>query len=351
MKKYTSLLLACIALISFCISFRITAFADEELSATPAANESEQLEKLMEDFAENLRPGTAGSSLTAVKEAVRLMDWGTVTKMTDDDICLTVLRYLLDKDDAFAEEYTQKLEQLNETYQLLLTEGQEELLESAGCTGTAYPWGGEPINAVEAFFEAAGIGIYTGDYAEFLDTYCQAISESWSVEKLAAAGININNCDFFKRPDALDLFGFTVRDINHDGVEELLVGPVNDAQTVNDLYTLCDGNRELVIQGGAYNENYFVCSDGTVCRYTYRNESSKGYHYFTLNNGWLVPFGCLVFDATVDPFNLWFIGDDDSWDVRGFSYYPADMAMQMIQSYEAKYDDNNYTPFSELSDG
>ena len=38
MKKTISLLLVCIAVFSLCISFEVTAFADQELSATPALN-------------------------------------------------------------------------------------------------------------------------------------------------------------------------------------------------------------------------------------------------------------------------------------------------------------------------
>ena len=348
MKKTISLLLVCIAVFSLCISFEVTAFADQELSATPALNENEQLSRLLAEFSENIQPGTAGSTLKAVQEAVRLMDWGTASKMTYDEIYETVSEFFSDKEDAFIEEYMTQLEQLDETYQTLLTEGQEDLLESAGCTDTAYPWGGEPIDTVEIFFDVMGFRIYTGDYTEFLETYYKAIEEQWPIEELAMAGININNYDLLDLPDALDFFGFTVRDINNDGVEELLIGFMNDMESVNDLYTVSDGYRTLIVQGGAYNETYYVCYDGTICRCTYNGETSQGYHYYNLKNGWLVPVGRIICDASYNPRNLWYIGTDDGWDLKTCSYFPPDMAMQKIQSYEALYADNNYTPFSEL---
>ena len=342
MKKTISLFLLGVMMLSLVC---VPVCAEE---AAPAEDASASLVQLMTEFAENLQPGTAGASLKAVKEAVRLMDWGTKTEISNDQIKAACEDFFADKDEEFRVKYREQMEQLDETYQLLLTEGQEELLESAGCTGTDYPWGGKPIDAVERFLAILGLRVYTGDYTEFLETYYTAIKEKWSKEQVAMAGMNIVIRDWFESPDALDSIGFTVRDINHDGIEELLVGFMNDTEGITDLYTVCDGNRMLVIQGGQYNVTYYVCHDGTICRYTYRGETDKGYHYFNLRNGWLIPFGSLICNASYNPGNIWYIGTEDDWDISKCSYYPPDMVIQMVQSYEANYVDNDYTPFSQL---
>lgn len=166
MKKIISVLLICAAAVSLCV-IAAAALADgQKLSATPLKDESRHLTALMEGFAENLQPGTAGSSLKAAKEAVRLMDWGMVTKMTEAEIKETVEAFFDGKDSEFIEDYTMKLEQLDETCQLLLTDGQEDFLTSAGCTDTAYPWGGKPIAAVETFFGLVGLRA-ASDESEF----------------------------------------------------------------------------------------------------------------------------------------------------------------------------------------
>ena len=156
MKKFISVLLFCITVFSLCVGCTNSFAEKSEIVSTPLKDESKRLLMLMEGFSENLQPGTAGSSLKAVKEAVRLMDWGMETKMTEEEISKAIETYFSEKDTEFVEEYTAKLEQLDETYQLLLTEGQEGLLDSAGCTDTAYPWGGEPMEAVEIFFKLMG---------------------------------------------------------------------------------------------------------------------------------------------------------------------------------------------------
>lgn len=357
MKKVISVLLVCAAVFSLCIcGTSALAAENDSFSPTPAkdpaASESEYLEMLMGEFAENLQPGTAGSSLKAVKEAVRLMDWGMESELTFDEISDTVEKYFKTMDAPATDKYIEQLAQLDETYQLLLTDGQEELLESAGCTDTAYPWGGEFIPAVEAFFIATNerrlYGTYTGDYTEFLETYYQAIDEEWPIEELAMAGINFKVYEYFGLPDLPDCLGFTVRDINSDGTEELLIGFTDDATVINDMYTICDNEREMVIQGGDYNDKYYVCNDGTICRYTYRNNDSYGYHYYNLNNGWLVPFGCIIYDKTYAPQNFWYIGADDDWNINNDTPFPPDWAMQKVESYEKMYVDNEYIPFSAL---
>jgi len=379
MKKIIALLLVCIAVFSLCACSKKASEATpapvetaapteapvpaetpapETLKAestpvpTESPNESVSLDQLMADFATDIQAGSAGSSLKAVKQAVRLIQWGLATEMTTDEIFKTVEKYYSMLDAAGKDEYNQQIGLLYSTYQTLLTEGQEELLESAGCADSGYPWSGEPVPAVEAFFEATGIkksvGIYTGDYAEFLETYYTAIKEQWSMEKVAMAGMNIKTSELFTLPDALDRFGFTVRDINNDGIEELLVGLTNDMQVVNDMYSFVDGDRTLIIQGGDYNIKYYTCSDGTVVRYTHNSDANWGYHYFTLKNGSLVPFGCIIYDTTYNPQNSWYAGVDDGWDLSKDTVFPPDWSVQKIQSYEEKYVDNEYTPFSKL---
>ena len=44
-----------------------------------------------------------------------------------------------------------------DTYQKLLTEEARGLLDSAGCADTEITWGSEPVEAVEAIMQAAGL--------------------------------------------------------------------------------------------------------------------------------------------------------------------------------------------------
>ena len=127
------------------------------LTAAPTANPfDEGFEKMLSGFME-IRTGSSGSSLRSVQQAVKLLDWGTATDMNIDEIASRTSAFIQTMDGAVTESYIEQLTMLYETYRLLLTDGQEALLESAGCADTAYPWGGAPIAGIEAIFETAGV--------------------------------------------------------------------------------------------------------------------------------------------------------------------------------------------------
>lgn len=126
-------------------------------SAESSSADAETLRGLMADFGEKIQAGSAGSSLKAAGQAVRLINWGIATEMSGEEISKVVSEYISTMDGYKTEEYITQIELLDSTYRQLLTPGQEEFLESAGCADSGYPWGSEPIPAVEAFFEAAGV--------------------------------------------------------------------------------------------------------------------------------------------------------------------------------------------------
>ena len=113
-------------------------------------------ENMLAGFSE-IRAGSSGSSLRAVQQAVKLLDWGTATNMNIDEISARTAAFMQSMDGDAAESYKEQLAPLYSTYRQLLTEGQEDLLESAGCENTAYPWGGAPLAGIEAIFETAGM--------------------------------------------------------------------------------------------------------------------------------------------------------------------------------------------------
>ena len=135
-----------------------------EVTAAPSTStveDGEALKELMADFKDKVQVGTAGSSLKAAEQAVRLINWGISTQMTDEEISKTVGEYLAGLNSDQKESYLLQMNLLDSMYQQLLTPGQEGFLESAGCAGSGYPWGNEPIPAVEAFFEATGVSSST----------------------------------------------------------------------------------------------------------------------------------------------------------------------------------------------
>ena len=122
--------------------------AGNETSPTTSSAVTE-LDNMLNEINTDVQPGTAGSSLKTVKVAANLLDWGTETSLSQEEIKSETVRWLSDKGNDEQAEFSQKMADVYDAYQELLGENAEELLSSAGYTGKGYPWGSSKIEAIE----------------------------------------------------------------------------------------------------------------------------------------------------------------------------------------------------------
>lgn len=102
--------------------------------ARPAGTETDQLTTVLDDIEKNVQLGVTGSSLKAVPYAVKLLDWGAASTMTQSEIKSAVVAWLSDKgNDA------------------------RDLLDSAGCQNVKGGWPVQASDRVEAILEAVGL--------------------------------------------------------------------------------------------------------------------------------------------------------------------------------------------------
>ena len=111
---------------------------------------------ILDEIDRNVTIGTSGSSLLAVQEAAKLLDWGMNTGLDTDEISDAASTWLAAKNDDLAD-CLQKLEMVDDAYRKLLTDEARGLLDSAGCEDVEVTWGSEPIEPVEAIMQAAGL--------------------------------------------------------------------------------------------------------------------------------------------------------------------------------------------------
>lgn len=111
---------------------------------------------VLDEIDTSVMVGVSGSSLSAVQAAVSLLNWGTDTGLGADEIGDATSTWLASKNDGLTE-FLQKLELVDDAYQKLLTDQARDLLDSAGCETTEITWGSEPVAAVEAVMQAAGL--------------------------------------------------------------------------------------------------------------------------------------------------------------------------------------------------
>lgn len=340
--------------------------------AEPADNsvleaQTAELTALLDDFGTRIQSGSAGSSLRAVAQAARLMDWGMSTGMTDAQISAAAADYLAALDEDAKALYLMQIDSLDYAYKQLLQPGQEELLSEAGCADAAYPWSDSPIPAVESLMTALGarsagaeaetsagaapavqsVGGAPNAYAGILDAYYTAVTQQPEFSDLPA-GVNFDLYPFICQ----NSLGFCYYDVNSDGVQELLIGPVGpdySSEWIFDAYTVADGQCITLFQG--YERNYLVLlSDGTLVNHSSSGASVNSDVFSHLEGGALVPFYSLIVNSTVNVDNPYFVsnGGDMNSDPATWQSISQQEYEQISAAYEAQSVTLDYTPITAL---
>lgn len=102
-------------------------------------------------------PGTAGSSLRAARCAAWLLDWGTETKLTDDEIYSAVGCWLDEQDDERLKTFLESILAVYDRSYDLRGEYAEDIMRDAGVESPYYPWGERAFRAVEMVSYGCGL--------------------------------------------------------------------------------------------------------------------------------------------------------------------------------------------------
>ena len=125
--------------------------------ARPAGTETDQLTTVLDDIEKNVQLGVTGSSLKAVPYAVKLLDWGAASTMTQSEIKSAVVAWLSDKGNDAQVSFSQQMDLIDTTCQALMGSGARDLLDSAGCQNVKGDWPVQASDRVEAILEAVGL--------------------------------------------------------------------------------------------------------------------------------------------------------------------------------------------------
>ena len=134
------------------------------------------------------------------------------------------------------------------------------------------------------------------------------------------------------QPASVNL-GYALKDVDGNGVQELLVGeniPNNNGTVLYDMYTIREGKLLHVFDGWDRNR-YYLCSNGN-----FMNEGSSGamqssFAYYIYAKGDMIFIRSVIYDATMEPEGPWFV----SYDVPNITADP-DAAFEEISEEEAK---------------
>ena len=105
--------------------------------ATVQTQGKEDLVRLLDQVEENVFPGTAGSTATAVPYTAKLLDWCKSTGLSESEMISAENSWMRGKD---KEELASKFTLVLETYRQLTGKDAQSLMDTAGYETDSYPW-------------------------------------------------------------------------------------------------------------------------------------------------------------------------------------------------------------------
>lgn len=156
---------------------------------------------------------------------------------------------------------------------------------------------------------AAPSSVAAGQYNEVVGLYGSSMTEEWSGEDYALAGMNRLVADLELPGD----LGYTYMDLDGDGEEELLIAPTDPQMygegAVFDIYTIEDG-IPVIVASSDEDEFFYICEDNTVRREVFLDEGHWEIDYYDLASGQLICKDMLIMDESMDAEDPWFMIDD-----------------------------------------
>lgn len=112
---------------------------------------------ILDEINEITRVGTTGAFMTAVQAAAKLLDWASGTGLAPEEVKDATVLWLQNQGNDDQVAFREKMEQVDEAVKMLMEGGAEDLLASAGCENTGYPWSEYPLAMIQAIMEAVGV--------------------------------------------------------------------------------------------------------------------------------------------------------------------------------------------------
>lgn len=127
--------------------------SEEKVVSETEKESTMELKNVLDEINTDIQPETTGNYMTSIRVASHLLNWGVGTSMGTEEIKREVVEWMSEKGNDEQVNFSRKLSSVYEAYQQLLGSDAEELLISAGCGVTGYPWSDSPVETIEAIIE------------------------------------------------------------------------------------------------------------------------------------------------------------------------------------------------------
>ena len=189
-------------------------------------------------------------------------------------------------------------------------------------------------------------------YGEQIARYHTALSEKWDEGKYFENGMSALPY-YYYAGNPVDNVGFGFVDLDKDGCWELVIGAIQNAErdpAVFEIWTLVDGAPVMLVQGGSRNRYVLAYVEEDDMWYVVNEASNSAFnhatYYLMLNAGALEVVQGIVFDASADEQNPWFMTYDLDWDVSNDEPIDEETADAILESNRKHYAAPAYFPYA-----
>lgn len=189
-------------------------------------------------------------------------------------------------------------------------------------------------------------------YAEQIARYHTAISQQWDENACLEQGMSPLAASYYEG-NPLDNVGFTFMDLDGDGIWELIIGAIRNAEQdplVFEIWALKNDEPVMVAQSGVHNRYYLrYAQDDDLWSVAYEAENGAANHavyYLQLVEGEFMVNQGIVFDAVADENNPWFMTYDLDWDVSNDMPIDEETANAVMEAGRNIYAAQEYFPYS-----
>ena len=190
------------------------------------------------------------------------------------------------------------------------------------------------------------------DYAPYfavLEKYYAAFSSAAGADVLE--GLN-GNISFSRKRSTL---GYAMRDVNGDGIKELIIAPTDGSMYIYDMYTLSGGECVKLLEGNSRGSVYTLRIGGTVGAELSVNGDSFCLKTYRIEDAALVCEQCVVYNADeYDPAAVpgapWHTGTDipEGGDLSAMTEISEEEGLAMVAAMRDAYTAISYAPLSTL---
>ena len=201
---------------------------------------------------------------------------------------------------------------------------------------------GEPEE--EAGYEGDASSYYIDVvYTDQIARYHAALAEKWDEGEYFDNGLSALPYYYYEG-NPLENVGFGFVDLDNDGHWELIIGAILNAEqdpAVFEIWTLVDGEPVMLAQGGSRNRYVLEYVEEDNMWYVVNEASNSAFnhatHYLMLNEGKLEVVQGIVFDASADEHNPWFMTYDMDWDTSNDDPIDEETANVILESNRSHY--------------